>query len=141
MVAALKIRPSGRAYVRGRLGRGQRAARESPPGRRRDVPVDNRPGPAHAHRRAGGAAEAANIKTCFGQFTDPKLPVPVDLAFMNDVLLTRGSRAYIKAVASYLKPAAASPSSTSTPAEPAHRASGADSSARRRRKRGSRRRG
>ena len=30
--------------------------------------------------------QLTNIRTVLGAFTDPKLPAPVDLAFMNDVL-------------------------------------------------------
>jgi ubiquinone/menaquinone biosynthesis C-methylase UbiE len=59
---------------------------------------------AHIAERAV-QQKLTNIKTVLGQFTDPTLPVPVDLAFMNDVLHHVQDRgAYIKAVASYLKP-------------------------------------
>jgi len=46
-----------------------------------------------------------NIRTVLGEFTDPKLPEKVDLAFMNDVLHHIADRAtYLKNLASYLKP-------------------------------------
>jgi ubiquinone/menaquinone biosynthesis C-methylase UbiE len=46
-----------------------------------------------------------NIKTVLGEFTDPKLPEKVDLAFMNDVLHHIADRgAYLKSLASYLRP-------------------------------------
>lgn len=46
-----------------------------------------------------------NIKTVLGEFTDPKLPEPVDLAFINDVLHHIEDRAtYLKNLARYLKP-------------------------------------
>jgi SAM-dependent methyltransferase len=47
----------------------------------------------------------ANVRTVLGSFTDPKLPAPVDLAFMNDVLHHVSDRAiYVKNLAGYLKP-------------------------------------
>src|SRR4051812_27868144 len=39
----------------------------------------------HIDQRAQ-SSRVANIKTVLGSFTDPKLPAPVDLALMNDVL-------------------------------------------------------
>lgn len=46
-----------------------------------------------------------NVRTVLGSFTDPKLPTPVDLAFMNDVLHHVSDRAtYVKHLAGYLKP-------------------------------------
>ncbi|MEO5895525.1 MAG: class I SAM-dependent methyltransferase [Vicinamibacterales bacterium] len=46
-----------------------------------------------------------NVTTVLGAFDDPKLPEPVDLAFFHDVLHHVDHRdAYLKKVASYLKP-------------------------------------
>jgi ubiquinone/menaquinone biosynthesis C-methylase UbiE len=56
---------------------------------------------------AGRAADQKipTIRTVLGEFTDPKLPEKVDLAFMNDVLHHVADRAtYLKSLASYLKP-------------------------------------
>jgi ubiquinone/menaquinone biosynthesis C-methylase UbiE len=59
---------------------------------------------AHIAERAA-AQRIANIKTVLGEFTDPKLPEKVDLAFMNDVLHHIADRgAYLRSLASYLKP-------------------------------------
>jgi 2-polyprenyl-3-methyl-5-hydroxy-6-metoxy-1,4-benzoquinol methylase len=59
---------------------------------------------AHISKRAADQ-KIANIRTVLGEFTSPKLPVPVDLAFMNDVLHHVEDRAvYLKSLASYLKP-------------------------------------
>lgn len=58
----------------------------------------------HIEQRAR-AARLANVRIVLGSFTDPKLPQPVDLALMNDVLHHVGDRAgYIKAVTRHLKP-------------------------------------
>jgi SAM-dependent methyltransferase len=49
--------------------------------------------------------QLTNIRSVLGAFTDPKLPVPVDLAFMNDVLHHVQDRAgYLTSLATYLKP-------------------------------------
>ena len=59
---------------------------------------------AHITERAA-AQTITNIKTVLGEFTDPKLPEKVDLAFMNDVLHHIADRAtYLRNLASYLKP-------------------------------------
>jgi arsenite methyltransferase len=59
---------------------------------------------AHIAARAADQ-KIANIKTVLGEFTDPKLPEKVDLAFMNDVLHHIADRAtYLRNLASYLKP-------------------------------------
>lgn len=59
---------------------------------------------AHIEQRARDQ-QMANIRTVLGEFKDPKLPVPVDLAFINDVLHHIEDRAtYLKNLASYLKP-------------------------------------
>ena len=59
---------------------------------------------AHIAERAA-AQKITNIRTVLGEFTDPKLPEKIDLAFMNDVLHHIADRAtYLKNLASYLKP-------------------------------------
>jgi arsenite methyltransferase len=59
---------------------------------------------AHIARRAADQ-KLTNIRTVLGEFTDPKLPERVDLAFMNDVLHHVADRgAYLRSLASYLKP-------------------------------------
>ncbi|HVH28571.1 MAG TPA: class I SAM-dependent methyltransferase [Vicinamibacterales bacterium] len=59
---------------------------------------------AHIGTRATDQ-KIANIRTVLGEFTDPKLPAQVDLAFMNDVLHHVADRpTYLKSLASYLKP-------------------------------------
>jgi ubiquinone/menaquinone biosynthesis C-methylase UbiE len=59
---------------------------------------------AHISERAADQ-RIANIRTVLGEFTDPKLPEKVDLAFMNDVLHHIADRAaYLRNLASYLKP-------------------------------------
>jgi len=59
---------------------------------------------AHIAERAA-AQKLTNIKTVLGEFTDPKLPEKVDLALMNDVLHHIADRgAYLRSLASYLKP-------------------------------------
>ena len=59
---------------------------------------------AHIATRAKDQ-KLGNIKTVLGEFTDPRLPEKVDLAFMNDVLHHIADRAaYLRNLASYLKP-------------------------------------
>jgi ubiquinone/menaquinone biosynthesis C-methylase UbiE len=59
---------------------------------------------AHIAERAADQ-KIANIRTVLGEFTDPKLPEKVDLAFMNDVLHHIADRpTYLKNLATYLKP-------------------------------------
>ena len=58
----------------------------------------------HLERRAKEQG-LANVKPLLGQFTDPRLPEKVDLAFFHDVLHHIEKRAeYLKTVAGYLKP-------------------------------------
>lgn len=50
------------------------------------------------------ASRLANVRTVLGTFTDPKLPVSVDLALMNDVLHHVQDRAgYLKVLATQIK--------------------------------------
>jgi ubiquinone/menaquinone biosynthesis C-methylase UbiE len=59
---------------------------------------------AHIAARATDQ-KITSIRTVLGEFTDPKLPEKVDLAFMNDVLHhIADRRAYLRSLASYLKP-------------------------------------
>jgi ubiquinone/menaquinone biosynthesis C-methylase UbiE len=51
------------------------------------------------------AAGLTNARAVLGGFADPKLPAPVDVAFMHDVLHHIADRpGYLKALAGYLKP-------------------------------------
>ena len=57
----------------------------------------------HIDQRAQ-SSRLSNVKTVLGTFTDPKLPEPVDLALMNDVLHHVQDRAaYVKTLASQIK--------------------------------------
>lgn len=57
----------------------------------------------HIDQRAQ-QSRLANVKTVLGTFTDPKLPAPVDLALMNDVLHHVQDRAaYLKTLAGQIK--------------------------------------
>jgi ubiquinone/menaquinone biosynthesis C-methylase UbiE len=59
---------------------------------------------AHIEQRAR-EQQIPNIKTVLGEFKDPKLPEPIDLAFINDVLHHIEDRpTYLKNLAGYLKP-------------------------------------
>jgi SAM-dependent methyltransferase len=50
------------------------------------------------------SSRLANVKTVLGTFTDPKLPAPVDLALMNDVLHhVEDRQGYLKTLASQMK--------------------------------------
>jgi ubiquinone/menaquinone biosynthesis C-methylase UbiE len=52
-------------------------------------------------RRAG----VTNVRTVLGVYTDPKLPAPVDVAFLHDVLHHISDRpAYLKTLAKYIAP-------------------------------------
>lgn len=52
-------------------------------------------------------AGVGNVRPVLGEFTDPKLPAAVDVAFMHDVLHhVADRRAYVRALAGYLKPGA-----------------------------------
>ena len=58
----------------------------------------------HLEKRAK-EQQITNVRTVLGQYDDPKLPEKVDLAFFHDVLHHIDHRdAYLKKVASYLKP-------------------------------------
>ena len=53
------------------------------------------------------AAGAGNVTPVLGEFSDPKLPAAVDVAFMHDVLHhVADRRTYVRALARYLKPGA-----------------------------------
>jgi ubiquinone/menaquinone biosynthesis C-methylase UbiE len=106
MVAALKIRPgqtvadvgAGSGAVSGPL-----AIATGPKGVMYAVDIDKGL-LTHIADRAT-QQKLTNIRTVLGQFADPRLPEPVDLAFMNDVLHHVEDRAgFLKALASYLKP-------------------------------------
>ncbi len=106
MVAALKIQPgqivadvgAGSGALSGPL-----AIATGPKGVMYAVDIDKGLLTHIADRAA--QQKLTNIRTVLGQFTDPRLPEPVDLAFMNDVLHHVEDRAgYLKALASYLKP-------------------------------------
>lgn len=57
----------------------------------------------HIEQRAQ-SSRLPNVRTVLGSFTDPKLPVPVDLAVMNDVLHHVQDRpAYLKTLAGQIK--------------------------------------
>jgi len=105
MVAALKIQPgqivadvgAGSGAVSGPL-----AIATGPTGVMYAVDIDQSLLTHIAERAA--QQKLGNIRTVLGQFTDPRLPESVDLAFMNDVLHHVEDRAgYVKALASYLK--------------------------------------
>jgi ubiquinone/menaquinone biosynthesis C-methylase UbiE len=106
MVAALKIVPgqivadvgAGSGSVSGPL-----AIATGPKGLMYAVDIDQGLLTHIAERAA--KLQLTNIRTVLGAFTDPKLPAPVDLAFMNDVLHHVQDRAaYLKSLATYLKP-------------------------------------
>lgn len=60
----------------------------------------------HIQRKAT-AAGVTNVKTVAGEPTDPKLPEPVDVALLHDVLHhIENPAAYMKGLARYLKPTA-----------------------------------
>jgi ubiquinone/menaquinone biosynthesis C-methylase UbiE len=106
MVAALKITPgqtvadvgAGSGAISGPL-----AIATGPSGVMYAVDID----PAllaHIEQKAK-EQHLANLKIVLGSFTDPKLPAPVDVAFMNDVLHHVQDRAtYLKSLAKYIKP-------------------------------------
>ena len=106
VVAALNIRPgqivadvgAGSGLLSGPL-----AIATGPKGVLYAVDID-RGFLAHISERAADQ-KILNIRTVLGEFTDPKLPEKVDLAFLNDVLHHVADRAtYLKSLASYLKP-------------------------------------
>ena len=60
----------------------------------------------HVARKASDAG-MSQVQSILGKPEDPGLPGPVDLAFMNDVLHHVSDRAaYLKQIATYLKPGA-----------------------------------
>jgi ubiquinone/menaquinone biosynthesis C-methylase UbiE len=106
MVAALKITPgqtiadvgAGSGAVTGPL-----AIATGPTGVMYAVDIDQGL-LTHIERRARDQ-QLGNIKTVLGAPADPKLPSPVDLAFMHDVLHHVSDRVtYLKNLASYIKP-------------------------------------
>jgi ubiquinone/menaquinone biosynthesis C-methylase UbiE len=61
---------------------------------------------AHIQQKAK-AAGVTNVRTVAGEATDPKLPEPVDIALLHDVLHhIENPAAYIKSLVKYLKPTA-----------------------------------
>ena len=57
--------------------------------------------------RKAKAEGVSNVQTIAGEPTDPKLPQPIDVALLHDVLHHIENReAYIKSLAKYLKPTA-----------------------------------
>jgi ubiquinone/menaquinone biosynthesis C-methylase UbiE len=60
---------------------------------------------AHIEEKATEQGMATYVQLVLGEFDDPKLPVNVDLAFINDVLHHIEHRElYVKNLAKYLKP-------------------------------------
>ena len=60
----------------------------------------------HIQRKAQ-AAKVTNVQAIAGEATDPKLPEPVDVALLHDVLHhIENPAAYIQSLAKHLKPAA-----------------------------------
>lgn len=78
-------------------------ARAVSPGTLFAVEVDNNFIP-HLEMRAK-EQQLTNVRTVLGQYDDPRLPEKIDVAFFHDVLHHVEHReAYVKKVASYLKP-------------------------------------
>jgi ubiquinone/menaquinone biosynthesis C-methylase UbiE len=107
VVARLALRP---ADVVADLGAGTgpfavAIARAVPDGRVYAVEVDSDFLPVIAGRAQ--SAGVGNVVPVLGAFTDPKLPAPLDVAFMHDVLHHVADRhAYVRSLARYLKPGA-----------------------------------
>ena len=106
VVAAMKLRPgdvvadlgAGSGLFVGPLSRAAGAK-----GRVLAVEID-RNFFAHIQQKAK-AAGVTNVQTIAGEPTDPKLPEPVDVALLHDVLHhIENPAAYIKGLAKYLKP-------------------------------------
>jgi ubiquinone/menaquinone biosynthesis C-methylase UbiE len=106
IVAALKIAPGQKVADIGAgtgLLSGPLALATGPAGILYAVDID-RGLLAHIEQRAR-EQRIANIRTVLGAFTDPKLPEPVDLAFINDVLHHIEDRpTYLRNLAGYLRP-------------------------------------
>ena len=108
VVAAMKVRP-GDVVVDLGAGSGLFAVPLSnaagPRGKVLAVEIDRNFFP-HIQRKAKEAG-VANIQTVAGEPADPKLPEPVDVALLHDVLHhIEDPAAYIKSLAKYLKPTA-----------------------------------
>lgn len=123
MVQALRIRPgqivadigAGSGTVSGPL-----ALAAGPSGTMYAVDIDK--GLLEHIARRAADQKIGNIKTVLGEFTDPKLPEPVDLAFINDVLHHIEDRAtYLGNLARYLKPGGRVAIVDFTPAASPHR--------------------
>ena len=108
VIAQLKIAP-GSVVVDLGAGTGAFtlpfAAAVGPKGRVYAVEID-RGLVDHVARKASDAG-MSQVQSILGKPEDPGLPGPVDLAFMNDVLHHVSDRAaYLKQIATYLKPGA-----------------------------------
>ena len=107
VVARLKLKPTD---VIADLGAGTGPfvvgfARAVPAGTVYAVEIDKDFLPIIAERAR--AAGVGNVTPVLGEFSDPKLPAAVDVAFMHDVLHHVADRpAYLRALARYLKPGA-----------------------------------
>jgi SAM-dependent methyltransferase len=106
VIARLKIAPGS---VVADLGAGTGpfalpfATAVGPKGRVYAVEID--PGLVDHVARKASEAGLANVQSILGKPEDPGLPGQVDLAFMNDVLHHVADRpAYLKRIATYLKP-------------------------------------
>jgi predicted methyltransferase len=106
LIAALQIRPgdavadvgAGSGVVTGPL-----ATATGPTGIVYAADID--PGLLTHIEQRMKTANVGNVRTVLGTFTDPNLPAPVDLAFMNDVLHhVKDRAAYVRTLAGYLKP-------------------------------------
>ena len=108
VVAAMKVRP-GDVVVDLGAGSGLFVAPLSsatgPKGKVLAVEIDRNFFP-HIQQKAK-AAGVTNVQTIAGEPTDPKLPEPVDVALLHDVLHhIENPAAYIKSLVKYLKPTA-----------------------------------
>ena len=108
VVAAMKLRP-GDVVVDLGAGSGLFVVPLSnaagPKGKVLAVEIDRNFFP-HIQRKAQ-AAKVTNVQAIAGEATDPKLPEPVDVALLHDVLHhIENPAAYIQSLAKYLKPAA-----------------------------------
>ena len=108
VVAAMKLRPGD---VVADLGAGSGlfvvplSAATGARGKVLAVEIDRNFFP-HIDRKAKSAG-VTNVQTIAGEPTDPKLPEPVDIALLHDVLHhIENPAAYVKSLAKYLKPSA-----------------------------------